>query len=64
LAAPTPGTVTPEHVVAAALRALGRKSRVIPGLLMKLSSGVMSRLRPRRAAIAVMAPASRDLLPP
>jgi hypothetical protein len=32
--------------------------------MMKVSSAVMSRLLPRRAAIALIARASRDLTPP
>jgi uncharacterized protein len=56
-----PGTVTPAEVAAAALRALGKRPRTVPGGLMKASSAAMSRLLPRRATIAMMARASRDL---
>jgi short-subunit dehydrogenase len=56
-----PGTRTPEQVVDAALRALGRGPRVVPGPLMRVSSAVMSRLLPRRTAIHVIARASRDV---
>jgi short-subunit dehydrogenase len=56
-----PGTVAPERVVTAALRGLGRGPRVVPGALMRVSSVVMSRLLPRRAAIALISRASRDL---
>lgn len=63
-ARPAPGTVTPDTVVAAALAGLGHGPRVVPGALMKVSSTVMSRLLPRRAAIALIARASRDLTPP
>jgi short-subunit dehydrogenase len=58
----TPGTLSPELVVADALRALGRRPRSVPGALMRVSSGVLSRLLPRRTAITVIARASRDLL--
>jgi hypothetical protein len=57
-----PGTVTPEAVADAALRALGHGPRVVPGALMKVSGALMPRLLPRRAAIAVIAKASADLL--
>jgi short-subunit dehydrogenase len=61
---PAPGTVEPDQVVEAALRALGRRPRTVPGSLMRASSAVMSRLLPRRAAIALMASGSRDLEAP
>ncbi|MEV0271689.1 SDR family NAD(P)-dependent oxidoreductase [Hamadaea sp. NPDC050747] len=60
-AKPAPGTVTPEQVVAAALGALGRRPRVVPGALMKVSSAVLNRL-PRRTAISIMGRASKDVL--
>jgi hypothetical protein len=60
---PAPGTLPPERVAEAALRALGRGPRVVPGLAMRLSAAVMSRL-PRRAAIRIIARASRDLAAP
>ncbi|MDG4825635.1 SDR family NAD(P)-dependent oxidoreductase [Asanoa sp. WMMD1127] len=60
-ARPAPGTQTPDQVVRATLRGLGRGPRVVPGLGMRVSSVVMTRLLPRRAAIAVIARASRDL---
>ncbi|GIF76757.1 SDR family NAD(P)-dependent oxidoreductase [Asanoa siamensis] len=59
-----PGTQTPDQVAKAALRGLGRGPRVVPGLGMRVSSALMSRLLPRRTAIAVIARASRDLTPP
>jgi uncharacterized protein len=59
-----PGTLAPEQVVAAALHGLGRGPRVVPGALMRVSSAVMSRLLPRRAAIAIISRASRDLTAP
>jgi short-subunit dehydrogenase len=58
-----PGTLAPERVVESALRGLGRGPRVVPGLTMSLSAAVMSRL-PRRAAIGIIARASRDLRSP
>jgi short-subunit dehydrogenase len=57
-----PGTMPPERVVESALRGLHRGPRVVPGLTMRLSAAVMSRL-PRRAAIGIIARASRDLRP-
>ena len=62
-AKPAPGTLPPERVVAAALRGLGRGPRVVPGAAMWMSSLVMSRLLPRRTAIAIISRASRDLTP-
>jgi len=56
-----PGTVAPDAVAGAALRALGHGPRVVPGALMKVSAALMPRLLPRRAAIAVIAKASADL---
>ncbi|MEV0720230.1 SDR family NAD(P)-dependent oxidoreductase [Asanoa sp. NPDC050611] len=63
-ARPAPGTQTPDQVARAALRGLGRGPRVIPGLGMRVSSALMSRLLPRRTAIAIIARASRDLRAP
>lgn len=57
-----PGTVTPEAVVATALKALGRRPQVVPGSMMRFSSVLMSRVLPRRTAISVMGRASRDVL--
>ncbi len=51
---PAPGTVTPQVVAAATLRALGHGPRVVPGALMRAAAPVMSRLLPRRVAINVM----------
>jgi short-subunit dehydrogenase len=59
-----PGTRTPEDVVRAALRGLGRGPQVVPGALMRLSSALMTRVLPRRAAIALIDRASRDLAAP
>lgn len=58
-----PGTVTPDVVAAAALRALGRRPRSVPGGVARVASAVMSRLVPRSVAIRVMGNASRDLSP-
>jgi hypothetical protein len=58
-----PGTVPPEAVAAAALSALGRRPRTVPGGVARVSAAVMSRLLPRPTAIQVIARASRDLLP-
>jgi short-subunit dehydrogenase len=57
-----PGTLPPERVAAAALGALGRKPRVTPGGLMKVSAAVMSRLVSRKTAIGVIERSSRDVL--
>ncbi|MEV6969246.1 SDR family NAD(P)-dependent oxidoreductase [Hamadaea sp. NPDC051192] len=62
-AKPAPGTVAPAEVVAAALEALGKRPRVVPGTLMKVSSAILSRL-PRRTAISIMGRASKDVLGP
>jgi uncharacterized protein len=59
-----PGTLPPERVVTAALRGLGRGPRVVPGAAMRMSSVLMSRVLPRRTAIAIISRASRDLTPP
>ncbi len=60
MAKPAPGTVRPEQVVTTALRALGRRPRVVPGALMKVAAPVMSRVLPRRAAISVMGRGYRE----
>jgi len=56
-----PGTVTADAVAEVALRSLGRGPRAVPGSLMKVSSVVMSRVMPKRAAIALIGKASSDL---
>jgi short-subunit dehydrogenase len=56
-----PGTVSPEAVVGAALRALGRRPRTVPGGGARAAAAAMSRLLPRRAAIRIIGHASRDL---
>jgi hypothetical protein len=57
-----PGTLPPERVARAALRGLGRGPRIVPGAVSRLSAAVLTRLFPRRAAIAIVARASRDLI--
>lgn len=61
---PAPGTVDPDAVVEATLRALGRQPRVVPGALMRVSAQLMTRLLPRRSAIRLIGGASRDVLDP
>jgi short-subunit dehydrogenase len=61
---PALGTVEPDQVAEAALRTLGRRPRAVPGALMRVSSILMSRLLPRRTAIALIARGSRNLAPP
>jgi uncharacterized protein len=56
-----PGTLDPADVVEQALRALGRGPVVIPGRLNKVANIFMSRLLPRRRAIAIMAGNTMDL---
>jgi short-subunit dehydrogenase len=59
-----PGMLSPTRVAASALRSLGSGPRTVPGGLMKVSSALISRLLPRRAAIAMFARASRDVESP
>ncbi len=58
-----PGTLDPEEVVEQALAALGRGPVVIPGRVNRVASAFMSRLLPRRKAIALMAGNTADLAP-
>jgi uncharacterized protein len=58
-----PGTLDPGQVVEAALRALGRKPVAIPGRLNQVANAFMTRLLPRRQAIAIMAGNTADLTP-
>ncbi len=51
----------PEEVVEQALRALGRGPVVIPGFVNRVATVFMSRLLPRRAAIAIMAGSTSSL---
>lgn len=57
-----PGATSPEQVAAAALGALGRGFRVVPGRLNQVSAFALQRLAPRRAAIAVFGRASAAAL--
>lgn len=57
-----PGTVTADVVARAALKALGRKPRVVPGAMMSFSSVLMTHLLPKRTAINLIARASKDVL--
>ena len=50
-----PGTLDPEKVVEQTLRALGHGPVVIPGFINRAATVFMSRLLPRRTAIAIMA---------
>jgi uncharacterized protein len=56
-----PGTVSPAEVAAVALRGLGRGPTVVPGGLMRVAAPLMSRVVPRRAAIAAMGRATARL---
>jgi uncharacterized protein len=55
-----PGEVAAPVVAEAALRALGRGPRVVPGALMRMTAPVMSRL-PRRVAVGLMSRAYREV---
>jgi short-subunit dehydrogenase len=59
-----PGTVTPDAVARAALARLGHGPRVVPGAFMRFSTTLMARLAPRKAAIDLMARATRRVLGP
>jgi uncharacterized protein len=48
-----PGATTPAQVAATTLDALGRGFRVVPGRLNRVNAFALSRLMPRRAAIAI-----------
>ncbi len=56
-----PGTLEPAAVVEAALAALGRVPRVIPGATNKLATAVMTRVLSRKAAISIMSTANARL---
>jgi short-subunit dehydrogenase len=58
-----PGTLDPDIVVQQTLAALGRGPRVIPGFINKFSHQLLTRLMPRRAAIAIMAASTKNLSP-
>lgn len=53
-----PGTLAPDAVVAAALAHLGRGPRVVPGAVNQVAAALLTRLLPRRAAIALISRAS------
>jgi short-subunit dehydrogenase len=57
-----PGTVTPEVVVEAALRGLGRGPRTVPGAFMRFSTALMAHALPRRTAIDIMGRATDRLV--
>jgi short-subunit dehydrogenase len=57
------GTLDPEQVAAQALHALGRGPVVIPGAFNRIAAVLMTRLLPRRKAIAVMAGSTSGLVP-
>ena len=57
-----PGTISPTLVADAALNALGRGFRVVPGGLNRVSAFALQRLAPRRAAIAIFGQASAATL--
>jgi hypothetical protein len=59
---PAPGTMSPAQVAAATLDALGRGFRVVPGRLNKVNAFALSRLLPRRAAIAIFGRATAAAL--
>ena len=56
-----PLETSPQRVVRAALRALGRKPVVIPGILTRAAHLLMSRLLPRRRAVAMMGRSTGNL---
>jgi uncharacterized protein len=60
---PAPGTVSPAAVAEAALDALGKGPRTVPGTLMKLATPVLNRL-PRRMMIGMMGRAAGGLAAP
>lgn len=57
-----PGTLPPQTVARQALAALGKRPRVVPGALMRLSSQLMTRLMPRKSAINMIGKASKKTL--
>ena len=58
-----PGTLDPEQVVEQTLCRLGRGPVVIPGGVNRFAAALMTRLLPRRAAIAIMARSTTGLAP-
>jgi len=58
-----PGTLEPVEVAEATLRSLGRGPVVIPGAVNRLANFLMTRVLPRRRAIAMMAASTMALAP-
>jgi short-subunit dehydrogenase len=56
-----PGTLDADTVVERALRALGQKPVVMPGFINRVATTLMSRLLPKKAAIAILARSTRSL---
>jgi hypothetical protein len=56
-----PGTLNPDRVVKQALWALGGGPVVMPGLINRLSTIIMSRFLPKRAAVAILARSTKSL---
>jgi short-subunit dehydrogenase len=56
-----PGTLDAERVVNKALRALGRGPVVMPGFVNRVATVFMTRLLPKRAAIAILAGSTEGL---
>lgn len=56
-----PGTLEPEAVAEAALRALGKGPITVPGFVNRLARFFLGRLLSRRAAVGIMDRATRDL---
>ena len=56
-----PGTLDAEQVVEKALRALGRGPVVMPGFVNRVATVLMTRLLPKRAAIAILAGSTQSL---
>jgi hypothetical protein len=59
-----PGTMDPERVAEAAIRALGRGPVVVPGFANRLIATFMGRLLTRKAAISIMAGSTQGLRGP
>lgn len=59
---PAPGSMSPARVAASTLDALGRGFRVVPGRLNKVNAVALTRMVPRRAAIAVFGRATAAAL--
>jgi short-subunit dehydrogenase len=56
-----PGTLDAEQVVTKALHALGRGPVVTPGFINRFATGFMTRVLPKRAAIAILARSTDSL---